>query len=93
MVKNPVLGPILATWAKIQTAKFLFKNLVSSVTRYRDQISCTASEKTNDPILKKKNLTDGRTDRQTDGQRTTQTDESDFIRRCPTKVERPTMKC
>ena len=41
--------------------------------------------KTNDPILRK--LSDGRTDRQTGGQ----TDESDFIGRCPTNVERPTI--
>ena len=40
-------------------------------------------KKTNDPILRK--LSDGRTDGQTDGQR----DESDFIGRCPTNVERP----
>ena len=44
---------------------FFFKNLASSVTRYGQLSSCTISEKTNDPILKKFN--DGRTDRQIDG--------------------------
>ena len=33
-------------------------------------------------------VTDGRTDERTDGQ----TDESDFIGRCPTNVERPTIE-
>ena len=33
---------------------FLQKNLASSVTRYHSQLSsCTISEKTNDPILRK----------------------------------------
>ena len=60
--------------------KFSLKNLASSVTRYHGQPSpCTVSQKTNDPILRK--VSDG----QTDGQ----TDESDFIGRCTTKVERP----
>ena len=51
--------------------------------RYHGQLSsCTISEKTNGPILRK--LSDG----QMDGQ----TDESDFIGRCPTNVERSKMK-
>ena len=51
----------------------------SSVTRYHGHLSsCTISKKTNDSILKK--CSDGRTDRQTH--------ESDFIGRCPTRVER-----
>ena len=51
------------------------------ITRYNGQLSsCTLSEKTNDPMLRK--LSDGQTDRQ-------QTDESDFIGRYPTNVERP----
>ena len=63
---------------------FFFKNLVRSVTRYNDQLSSwTIPEKTNDPILRK--LSDGLADRRTDRQ----TDESDSIGRCPTKVERP----
>ena len=41
------------------------------------------SEKTNYPILRK--LSDGQTGGRTDGQ----TDENDFIGRCPTNVERP----
>ena len=80
MVKKTSFGPRFRAWAKIRAAK----NLASSITRCRCQISCTTSEKTNDPILKKKLVTDGRTDRQTD--------ESDFIGRCPTKVKRPTIK-
>ena len=44
---------------------FIFKNLAPSVSRYHGQLlSCTISEKTIDPILRK--LSDGRTDRQTD---------------------------
>ena len=40
---------------------FFFKNLASSVTRYHGQLSsCTISEKTNGPILRK--LSDGRKD-------------------------------
>ena len=66
-----------------------FKNLAPSVTRYHGQLSsCTISEKTNDPLLRK--LSDGRTDRQTDRWADGQTDESDFIGRCPTNIERPT---
>ena len=58
---------------------------------YYGQLSpCTISEKTNDPILRK--LSDGRTDRRTDGRTEGQTDESDFIRCCPTDVERPEME-
>ena len=60
---------------------FFFKNLASSVTRYNGQISsCTISDKTNDPILRK--LRDGRTerraDRRTDGK-------SDFMDAVPPK--------
>ena len=59
MAKNLVLSPILAHWA----ANFFFKNLALSGTRYHGQLSsCTMSEKTNDPILRKLNYgwTDGR---------------------------------
>ena len=52
--KKLILGPILAQ---------LTKNLASPVTRYQCQLSsCTISEETNDPILRK--FSDGRTDRQ-----------------------------
>ena len=79
--KNLVLGPI---FVQIWLAKLFFNNLASSVTRYHGQpLSCTILENTNDPILIK--LSDGRTDRQTGEQ----TDESDFIGRCLTNVERP----
>ena len=81
MAKNLVLGPILAHLAQIQAAKLFSKNLAPSVTGYYGQLSsCTISEKTNDPILRK--LSDGGTDRR-------KTDESDFIGLCPTNVERP----
>ena len=43
----------------------IFKNLALSVTRYNGQLSsCTISEKTNDPILRK--FSDGQTDGQRD---------------------------
>ena len=85
MSENLVLGPILPHLAQTRAINFFFKNLAPSVTRYHGQLSsCTISEKTNDLILRK--LSDGRTDGQTD--------ESDFIGRCPTNVELPinTMK-
>ena len=64
---------------------FSQKNLAPSVPRYYGQLSsCTISEKTDNPILRK--LSDGGTNGPTDGQ----TDgRSDFIGRCPTNVERP----
>ena len=68
MIKNLVSGPILAHLAKIPVTNFsfFFKNLASSITRYYgQQSSCTISEKTNDPILRK--LSDGRKDGRTDG--------------------------
>ena len=65
--KNLVLCRILAHMTQIWAANFFEKNLEPSVTRYYDQLSsCTISEKTDDPILRK--LSDGRTDGQTDGQ-------------------------
>ena len=71
------MGPILAKL-------FVFKNLAPSATRYHVQLSsCTISEKTNTPILRK--LSDGWMDGQTD--------QSDFIGRCPTNHERPKIKC
>ena len=82
--EKPDFEPDLAPLAQIRAgpSKFFFFNLASSVTRYHGQLSsCTISEKTNDPILRK--LSDGQTDRQTDGR----TDESDFIGRCLTNVE------
>ena len=45
---------------------FFFKNLAYSISRYHGQLlSCTISEKTNDPILRK--LSDGQIDRWMDG--------------------------
>ena len=71
------MGPILAKL-------FVFKNLAPSATRYHVQLSsCTISEKTNTPILRK--LSDGWMDGQTD--------QSDFIGHCPTNHERPKIKC
>ena len=80
MANNVVLGPILIHLSRIRAARFSFKNMAPSVTRYYGQLlSCTISEKNNDPILRK--LSEGWTDGQTD--------ESDFTGRCPTDVERP----
>ena len=73
MAKNLVLGLMLAYLVQIRATKFFFKNLASSFTRYHGQLStCTTSEKTNDPILRK--LSDGRTDGQTDRWMDRQTD-------------------
>ena len=61
MVKNRVSSPILAHLTQIRTPNFVFQKLTSSVTRYHGQLSsCTISEKTNGPILRK--LSDGRKD-------------------------------
>ena len=63
MAKNLVLGLILAHLALIPAANFFFKNLALPVTKCHGQLSsCTISEKTNDPILRK--LSDGQTDGQ-----------------------------
>ena len=87
MAKNLVSGPIFAHLTQIRATNFFFKILAPSDTRYHCQLSsCTVSEKTNDPILRK--LSDGQTDGRTDWQ----TDECDFTRRCPTNVERPTSR-
>ena len=71
MAKELVLGLILDHLDQIWAATFFFfffffKNLSRSVTRYHGQQSCTISEKTNDPILRK--LGDGQTDGGTEGQ-------------------------
>ena len=56
---------------------FFSKNLASSVISYHHQLSsCTISEKTNDPILRK--FSDGKMDRWTDRQRY----KGDFIGCC-----------
>ena len=63
-------GPNLGFCAQI----FFFKNLDLSLTRYHGQLSsCTISEKTDDPILRK--FSDGRSDRRTDRR----TEESGFV--------------
>ena len=55
---GPDFGPFGAS-------KFFFKNLAPSVTRYHVQLSsCTTSEKTNDPVLRK--LRDRQINRGTD---------------------------
>ena len=78
-------GPNLGTLNSNLDAKiFLFKNMAFSGTRYNGKLSSrTISEKSNDPILGK--FSHRRKDGRTDGQ----TDESDFIGRCSTNVERP----
>ena len=73
MAKKLVSGTILTPLVPNQA---FLKNLASSVTRYHGLLSsCTISGKTDDPILRK--VSDG------------QTDESDLIGHCPTKVGRP----
>ena len=69
MAKKQVSGPMLAHLAQIWAANFFFfKNLAWSVTRYHGQLSsCTISEETNDPILRKL-VMDGWTDGGTHGQ-------------------------
>ena len=61
--KTPCFGPDFDTVSPNSAFQFFFfKNLAPSVTRYYGHLSsCTISEKTNDPILRK--LSDGRTDR------------------------------
>ena len=62
---KPHFWPHLGSLSQNSGCHF-FKNLALSVTRYHGQLSsCTISEKTNDPILRK--VSDGRTDRQIDG--------------------------
>ena len=59
--EKPQFGPLGPNSGR---QKFFFKNLGTSLTRYHDQLSsCTISEKTNDPILRK--FSDGRIDRRT----------------------------
>ena len=63
---KPYFWPDLG-WLGLNSGRqnVFFKNLVSPVTRYHGQLSsCTTSEKTYDPILKK--FRDGWTDKQTD---------------------------
>ena len=83
--KKPSFGQDFGLVAQIRAANFFSKIwLRRSLDRYYGRLSpCSISEKTNDPILEKLEKTDG----QTGGQ----TDESDFIGRCPANVERP--KC
>ena len=84
VAKNLTLDLIQVHWSQIWVTKFFFKTLALSVTRCRGQLStCKISEKTNHPILRK--LSDGWTDGPTEGQ----TDDSDFMGRCPTNVECP----
>ena len=74
--KNPHFGPDLGPVGPNSGRQFFFKKLASSVTGYHGQLSsCTISEKTNDPILRK--FSDGRTDGQTGRQTNGQTDQLD----------------
>ena len=86
MAKNLVLGQILAHIFQIRSGKF-YKNLASPVSRYQGQLSsCTISEKSNNPILRK--FSDG----QTDGLKEGQTAEREIIGCCPMNVECPKEK-
>ena len=69
LVSGPMLSPLAEIWAQnvffSDFTSFFFKNLALLVTRYHGQLlSCTISEETNDPILRK--VSDEQTDRQTD---------------------------
>ena len=67
--KKPHYGPDLGQLCpnlSCQSFFFFFKNLASSVTRYHGVLrSCTISEKTNDPILRK--VSGGQMEGQMDG--------------------------
>ena len=83
--KKLVLDPILTPLAQIQSAKFFFKNVDLTVTRYHGQLSsCTISEKTNGPFLRKftDRWMDGPADRLTVGH-------NDFIGCSQTNAEHP----
>ena len=67
MAKNLVSGLILAHLAQIRANNFFKKNLASSINIHHvsyDHVQY--QKKINDPIFKK--FSDGRTDRETDGQ-------------------------
>ena len=81
--KTWILVQFWPIWPKFRPPKYFFKNLASLITSYHVQLpSCTISEKSNDPILRKVS------GRQTDGQ----TDNSGFIGRCLTNVKHPIMR-
>ena len=74
---GPDLGPLGPNSGRFPPPPPPPKSLALSVTRYHGQLSsCKISEETNDSILRK--FSNG------------QTDESDFIGRCPTDGERRT---
>ena len=78
------------SWAQLWPiwSKFGPTILASLVTRHRGQLSsCTISKKTNDSILIK--LSDRRTAGRTNRE---QTNQSDFIGRCPSDVKRPKVR-
>ena len=66
--KKPSFRPGFGPFGPNSGCHFFFvKNLAPSVTRCHGQLSsCTISEKTSDPILRK--LSDRQRDQQTDGQ-------------------------
>ena len=78
--KKPSFGPDFGPFDPNLGHQFLFSKIWLRLSL--DVMVSTISEKTNGPILRK--LSDGQMDRLTD--------ESDFIARCPTNVERPKMK-
>ena len=60
---KPSFWPEFGPFGPNSRRQYFSKNLASSVPRYHGQLlSCTISEKTNNPILRK--LSDGRTDGQ-----------------------------
>ena len=62
--EKPHFGPNLGPFDQNSSYNFFFQNPALSVTRCCNQLSsCTISEETNDPILRK--FSDGRIDRRT----------------------------
>ena len=82
MAKNSVLGQFWLIRPKFGPPFFFFKNLGASVTRYMVSYNHVQYQKK----LKIQSWEILAIDWQTDGQ----TEESDFIGRCPTNMERPT---
>ena len=86
MIKNLVLGPILAHLAKIPVTNFSFFFSKIWLRQSLDiMVSNHHAQYQKKPMIQswESLVTDGRTDGQTD--------DSDFIGRCPTNVERPKM--
>ena len=65
MAKKTSFGPDFDLFGPNLGCQVFFPKIWLSITRYHGQLSCTVSEKINDPILRKRS--DGRMDGQKDG--------------------------